>query len=70
MMVGGGNTIKYKYPLLEPFDGSPEKLQPFLIAERGYQRNNNIRGTEAKIYHTITLLKDKKGDNKGLASQI
>jgi len=68
MMVGGGNTIKYKYPLPEPFDGSPEKLQPFLTAERGYQRNNNMRGTEARICHAIALLKDKEGDNGGPAS--
>ena len=68
MMVGGGQTIKYKYPLPEPFDGSPEKLQPFLTAERGYQRNNNIRGEEARICHAIALLKDKEGDNGGPAS--
>ena len=68
MIVGGGNTIKYKYPFPEPFNGSPKKLQPFLIAERGYQRNNNIRGTEVRIYHAIALLKDKKGDNRGPAS--
>ena len=67
-MVGGSNTIKYKYPLLEPFDGSPKKLQLFLTAERGYQRNNNIRGTEVRIYYAIALLKDKEGDNRGLVS--
>ena len=67
-MVGGGQTIKYKYPFLEPFNGSPKKLQPFLIAEKDYQRNNNIRRTKVRIYYTITLLKDKEGDNRGLAS--
>ena len=67
-MVGGGNTIKYKYPFLEPFDGSPKKLQPFLTAERGYQQNNNIRGIKVRIYYIIALLKDKEGDNRGPAS--
>ena len=67
-MVGRGQTIKYKYPLLEPFDRSPKKLQPFLIAERDYQQNNNIRGEEVRIYYTITLLKDKDRDNGRLVS--
>ena len=35
-----------KYPLPEPFDGDPRKLQPFLTAIKGYYLEYNIRDEE------------------------
>ena len=31
-----------KYPLPEPFDGDPRKLQPFIIIIKGYYLEYNI----------------------------
>jgi len=61
---------KYKFPLPEPFTGDPEKLEPFLTAMRGYQRNTGVETDEARVGLTIAQLKDKANEKGGPGSWI
>ena len=40
------NRRRPKYPLPEPFDRDPRKLQPFLTAIKGYYLEYNIQDEE------------------------